>query len=70
MRWSCAPAPGWSRTGYALRRPWAEGFHDRSSTPAGRAAIGLTKYNKLLLVTIDRPVYYTHVSKVMKALGP
>ena len=65
----CA-GPWLVKNGIRTVRPWAEGFHDRSLyARRPRAAIGLTKYNKLLLVTIDRPVYYTHVSKVMKALG-
>jgi len=65
----CA-GPWLVKNGVRTVRPWAEGFRDASLyARRPRAAIGLTKYNKLLLVTIDRPVYYTHVSKVMKALG-
>lgn len=65
----CA-GPWLVKDGVRTVRPWAEGFRDRSLYALRpRAAIGLTKHNKLLLITIEKPVHYTHVSKVMKALG-
>ncbi|NLC57167.1 MAG: phosphodiester glycosidase family protein [Armatimonadetes bacterium] len=65
----CA-GPWLVRNGIRTVRPWAEGFTDRSLyARRPRAAVGLTRHNKLLLVTIPKPVHYSHVSKVMKALG-
>lgn len=65
----CA-GPWLVKDGVRTVRPRDEGFRDRSLYALRqRAAIGVTAHNKLLLVTIPRGVYYTHVSKVMKALG-
>jgi hypothetical protein len=50
--------------------PKSEGFHDRGLfRRAVRSAIGITKYNKLLLVTVSRPVYLSRLAKIMKGLG-
>ena len=65
----CA-GPWLIREGVRTVRPWAEGYRDRSLYALRpRAAIGFTRNNKMILVTITKPCYYTHVSKVMKALG-
>lgn len=65
----CA-GPWLVKSGIRTVRPWAEGYTDRSLyARRPRAAIGFTAHHKMLLVTIPRPVHYTHVSKVMKALG-
>jgi exopolysaccharide biosynthesis protein len=48
----------------------ADGFRDRSLyRPAQRSALGVTKYNKLLLVTVNRPIYLNKLALIMKDLG-
>jgi|GEM_PF-1125296 len=48
----------------------SEGFRDpRLWRKNPRCAIGLTKWNRLLLVTVNRPIFLSHMSRVMKALG-
>ncbi|MBI3944328.1 MAG: phosphodiester glycosidase family protein [Armatimonadetes bacterium] len=65
----CA-GPWLVKDGWRTVRPRAEGYRDRSLYALRpRAAIGFTGHRKMLLVTIPKPAYYTHVSKVMKALG-
>lgn len=65
----CA-GPWLVRDGVRCVRPWAEGYHDRSLYGMRpRAAIGFTRENKLLLLTVPRRVHYTHVAKIMQALG-
>lgn len=50
--------------------PRMEGFHDGGIyRQASRAAIGVTKYNKLLLVTVSHPVYLRKLAWIMKELG-
>jgi len=50
--------------------PWVEGFSDSSLfRPAQRSALGLTKYNKLLLVTVNRPIYMHKLARIMRELG-
>lgn len=50
--------------------PPSEGFRDRSIyRQASRAAIGVTKNNKLLLVTVNRAVYLRKLAYIMKELG-
>lgn len=50
--------------------PRVEGFRDSGIYSASiRAAIGVTKWNKLLLVTTTKPIYLSKLAKVMKALG-
>ncbi|MDO8587840.1 MAG: phosphodiester glycosidase family protein [Armatimonadota bacterium] len=50
--------------------PKGEGFRDRSIYSKGiRAAVGVTRWNKLLLVTTRQPVYLSRLAKVMRALG-
>ena len=50
--------------------PWIEGFHDPSiMVRKPRAAVGLTRANKLLLVTVTKPVYLREMAQVMQSLG-
>jgi hypothetical protein len=50
--------------------PRAQGFKDRAHYSARiRTAVGVTKYNKLLLVTTTKPVYLSRLAKIMKSLG-
>lgn len=54
---------------YALS-PWSEGFRDPGLLGiAPRSAIGITANNKLLLVTVRRPVRLVRLSWMMKSLG-
>jgi hypothetical protein len=47
-----------------------EGFRDRGLFGRRtRAAVGVTSHNKLLLVAVKRPVTFTELAKVMRALG-
>lgn len=56
--------------GLVAVNPRAEGFSDPALfRPAVRSAVGVTKYNKLLLVTVNKPVYLSHMARVMKGLG-
>lgn len=56
--------------GQATVSPWTEGFRDPSLfRKAQRSALGVTKHNKLLLVTVNRPVYLSKLAKIMKDLG-
>ena len=50
--------------------PRTEGFRDGGIyRRASRAAIGVTKWNKLLLVSVSRPVYLRKLAWIMKELG-
>jgi hypothetical protein len=50
--------------------PREEGFHDPGiMVRKPRAAVGLTRANKLLLVTVTRPLFLREMAKVMLALG-
>jgi hypothetical protein len=50
--------------------PAAEGFRDPGIfARKPRAAVGLTWANKLLLVTVARPLYLREMAEVMRALG-
>lgn len=50
--------------------PRTEGFHDGALyRQASRVAIGVTKYNKLLMVAVSRPVYLRKLAWIMKELG-
>jgi exopolysaccharide biosynthesis protein len=50
--------------------PRVEGFRDPSIfVRKPRAAVGLTKDRKLLLVTVTKPLYLREMAKVMQALG-
>ncbi len=56
--------------GVARVDPKSEGFRDPSLfRPAVRSAIGVTKANKLLLVTVNKPIYLSHLARVMRDLG-
>lgn len=58
------------RDGVARVDPWAEGFSDpRLLRPARRSAAGITARNKLLLVTVSRPITLSHLARVMAGLG-
>jgi exopolysaccharide biosynthesis protein len=50
--------------------PAVEGFRDPSILARKpRAAVGLTRKNKLLLVAVTKPVYLREMARVMVALG-
>ena len=50
--------------------PWAEGFNDPAHyRMARRSALGVTRNNKLLLATVNRPIYLSRFAKIMRDLG-
>lgn len=50
--------------------PKAEGYKDRSLWALRpRAAVGITKHNKLLLVSVTRPIHLRNMRNIMKKLG-
>ena len=56
--------------GHISLMPSIEGFHDPSiMVRKPRAAVGLTRANKLLLVTVTKPLYLREMARVMQALG-
>ena len=56
--------------GVANVAPWAEGFRDKALyRNAQRSALGVTKHNKLLLVTVNRPIHLSRLACVMRDLG-
>lgn len=56
--------------GRKVLSPRDEGFRDPALfTRHRRTAAGLTYNNKLLLVSINRPIYLGHLASIMKALG-
>jgi hypothetical protein len=56
--------------GVANVEPWREGFRDRALfRPAIRSALGMTRSNKLLLVTVTRPIYLGKLARIMRELG-
>lgn len=56
--------------GVVYVNPRSEGFHDGGFyRPAQRTAIGITKSNKLLLVTVSRPIYLGKLAAIMRDLG-
>jgi exopolysaccharide biosynthesis protein len=58
------------RNGIPSVSPWAEGFRDGAHyRRAQRSALGVTKHNKLLLVTVNRPVYLSRMARIMRDLG-
>lgn len=58
------------RDGVARVDPRSEGFRDPGFfRPAARSAIGVTKENKLLLVTVNREIYLSHMARIMRDLG-
>ncbi len=58
------------RDGAVCLNPRPEGFLSKSLyRQAPRAAIGVTKRNKMLLVTVNRPIYMGRMAKIMKDLG-
>jgi len=58
------------REGLAWVSPSSEGFNDSGFyRPAARSAIGVTKQNKLLLVTVNTGVYLSHMARIMRDLG-
>ena len=65
-----ASGPRLVKNGVVSLSPRVEGFRDRHLyRPAQRSAMGLTKYNKLLLVTVNRPIYMGKLAKIMRELG-
>ena len=58
------------RDGTAWVDPRSEGFRDSGFfRPAARSAVGVTKENKLLLVTVNKPIYLSHMGRIMRDLG-
>ena len=58
------------RDGVARVSPSSEGFSDPGFYhPAARSAIGVTKENKLLLVTVNKAIYLSHMARIMRDLG-
>lgn len=58
------------KNGVVSLSPWAEGFRDGNLyRPAQRSAMGITRWNKLLLVTVNRPIYMSKMAKIMRELG-
>jgi hypothetical protein len=56
--------------GHVLVVPRAEGFHDRSLFHRRpRTAVGVTRHNRLLLVTVARPIYLRQLARLMRSLG-
>ena len=56
--------------GVAYVSPSSEGFKDGGMyRAAARAAVGVTKKNKLLLVTVNSPVYLSKMARIMRDLG-
>ena len=58
------------RAGHYVLSPFREGFRDPGLLGiAPRSAIGITKHNKLLLVSVRKPVRLIRLSWMMKKLG-
>lgn len=58
------------RSGEYIFTPRREGFRDRGLLGiAPRSAIGITRHNKLLLVTVRKPVRLQRLAWMMKSLG-
>jgi hypothetical protein len=58
------------RNGQNALFPIAEGYKDPSLWALRhRTAVGITKHNKLLLVTVNRPIYLRNMRNIMKKLG-
>ena len=56
--------------GVAKVNPRAEGFRDGGLfRKAHRTALGVTKHNKLLLVSVNHPIYLSRLAKIMRELG-
>ena len=56
--------------GRALVVPRAEGFRDRSLfRRRPRMAVGLTRYNRLVMVSVARPIYLRQLARLMRSLG-
>lgn len=58
------------RHGKVALAPRSEGFRDPGIfRQKRRTAVGLTKNNKLLIVTVDKPIYLSDLAKLMIYLG-
>lgn len=58
------------RKGKIALAPKSEGFRDPGVfMRKRRAAVGLTEHNKLLFVTVDKPIHLTDLAKLMLHLG-
>ena len=56
--------------GRTLVVPRAEGFRDGSLfRRRPRTAVGVTRSNKLMLVTVTRPIYLRQLARLMRSLG-
>lgn len=74
-RWSdfdrvLAAGPTLVLGGKTLVNPASQGFKSGVHyTPRARSAVGLTYYNKLVLVTTGKNIYYSDLARVMKNLN-
>jgi hypothetical protein len=56
--------------GRALVVPKAEGFRDRELfRRRPRTAVGLTRHNRLMLVSVARPIFLRQLARLMRSLG-
>lgn len=65
-----ATGPTLLRKGQNALFPKAEGYKDPSLWALrSRTAVGITKHNKLLLVSVNQPIYLRNMRNIMKKLG-
>jgi len=65
-----ASGPRLVRDGVFTLDPRSEGFRDRALfRQAARTALGITANNKLILVTVKRPIYLRKLAHIMLELG-
>lgn len=58
------------RFGRVALDPWAEGFRDGSMwAKKTRTGVGITAANKLLLISVPRPVHLGTLARMLKSLG-
>ena len=70
MRTALHAGPRLIDQGRVSLMPALEGFRDPAIfARKPRAAVGLTKQNKLLLVTVTKPLYLREMARLMLALG-
>jgi len=62
--------PSLVRDGKIVLDPRAEGFRDGGHfRQAARTAVGITRYNKLLLAAVSKPIHLGRMARIMKELG-
>lgn len=70
IEFAVSSGPTLLQNGEIALNPWAEGFTDPAVyRPARRSALGLTRANKLLMVTVSKPVSLRRLAMAMQALG-